>query len=108
MSQPLIRRRAEGDLNALPATLHPVLRRVYAARGVVESDLPLELKNLVPPSRLKGIDAACALLEDALRRQRKIVIAGDYDADGATSTALAMLVLIGGGLLYIFKRRGFF
>lgn len=93
MSSPLIRRRAAGDLGALPASLHPVLRRVYAARGVVESDLPLELKNLVPPSRLKGIDAACALLEDALRRQRKIVIAGDYDADGATSTALAMLVL---------------
>jgi len=93
VSQPIIRQRALGDINALPATLHPVLRRVYAARGVVESDLPLELKNLVPPSLLKGIDAACALLEDALRRQRMIVIAGDYDADGATSTALAMLAL---------------
>jgi len=93
VSQPRIRQRVMGDINALPATLHPVLRRVYAARGVVESDLPLELKNLVPPSLLKGIDAACVLLEDALRRQRKIVIAGDYDADGATSTVLAMLAL---------------
>lgn len=90
---PIIRQRPAGDLNALPVSLHPVLRRVYAARGVAESDLPLELKNLLPPSLLKGIDAAVALLEDALRRQRKIVIAGDYDADGATSTALALLAL---------------
>lgn len=90
---PSIRQRPVGDANALPASLHPVLRRVYAARGVSESDLPLELKNLLPPSLLKGIDAAVALLEDALRRQRKIVIAGDYDADGATSTTLAMLAL---------------
>jgi single-stranded-DNA-specific exonuclease len=93
MVAPLIRQRSPGNLDALPAALHPVLRRVYAARGVVESDLPLDLKNLLPPSLLKGIDAACTLLEDALRRQRRIVIAGDYDADGATSTALALLAL---------------
>ncbi|MGH8460670.1 MAG: single-stranded-DNA-specific exonuclease RecJ [Stenotrophobium sp.] len=93
MSAPLIRRRAAGRVDALPATLHPVLRRVYAARGVVESDLPLELKHLLPPALLMGATAACALLEDALRRQRKIVIAGDYDADGATSVALALRAL---------------
>ena len=89
----VIRQRAPGDVAALPADLHPVLRRVYAARGVSESDLALELKRLLPPDRLKGIDAATALLEDALRRQRRIVIAGDYDADGATSTALGLLAL---------------
>jgi single-stranded-DNA-specific exonuclease len=93
MSAVLIRRRAPGQPEALPADLNPVLRRVYAARGVTESELPLELKHLLPPSLLKGIDAAVALLEQALREQRRIVIAGDYDADGATSTALALLAL---------------
>ncbi|MGH8540217.1 MAG: single-stranded-DNA-specific exonuclease RecJ [Stenotrophobium sp.] len=88
-----MRRRACPNADALPASLHPVLRRIYAARGVTESELPLELKHLLPPKALKGIAAAVALLEDALRRGRCIVIAGDYDADGATSTTLAVLAL---------------
>jgi single-stranded-DNA-specific exonuclease len=93
VSTPQIRRRAPGQPEALPADLNPVLRRVYAARGVTKSELPLELKHLLAPSLLKGIDAAVALLEQALRERRRIVIAGDYDADGATSTALATLAL---------------
>ena len=76
----------------LPATLHPALRRVYANRGVRAEELSLELKSLLPP-QLLGIDAACSLLEDAIRARRKIVIAGDYDADGATATALGILGL---------------
>ncbi|MFW1836889.1 DHH family phosphoesterase, partial [Acinetobacter baumannii] len=52
----------------------------------------LKLKNLLAPE-LKGLDAAVALMEQAIDEQKKIVIVGDYDADGATSTALMMLVL---------------
>jgi single-stranded-DNA-specific exonuclease len=91
--QPLIRRRAPGNPDSLPSTLHPVLRRIYASRGVQIQELGWELKSLLPPAALRGVPQACALLESALRDQRKIVIAGDYDADGATGTALAMLGL---------------
>lgn len=93
MSDPVIRRRAAGDPAALPDTLSPVLRRLYAARGVSAAQLSLDLAQLLPPQTLKGIDAAAALLQQALAQQSRIVVAGDYDADGATSTALAVLAL---------------
>lgn len=90
---PVVRRRPAGRPDSLPESLHPVLRRVYASRGVTESDLALDLKHLLPPARLLGIEAATALLEAAIRENRKIVIAGDYDADGATACALGLLAL---------------
>ncbi len=71
-----------------------MLRRAYAARGVTAAaDLPLELRALLPPSGLTGIDAASELLMAAILAQKRIVIAGDYDADGATATAVALLGL---------------
>jgi len=69
-----------------------VLRRIYAARGVMQHQ-PLELKLLLPPAGLLGIEAAADILADAIARQRRIIIAGDYDADGATATAVAVLGL---------------
>lgn len=90
---PQIRRRRSGNPEVLPDTLHPVLRRVYAARGVAASELALGLKQLLPPTQLKGIDQAAALLADAILNRRKIIIAGDYDADGATGCALGLLAL---------------
>src|SRR5258708_217939 len=90
---PSIRRRPVGDSERLPSSLHRGLRRVYASRGVGSSELDLELRTLLPPSQLRGVDAASAILEDAIRNDRKIVIAGDYDADGATGTALGVLGL---------------
>lgn len=56
-----------------------------------EQELELKLKNLLAPA-LKGLDAAVSLIDQAIDEQ-KIVIVGDYDADGATSTALMVLVL---------------
>lgn len=89
-----IRRRPSGDTSQLPAELHPVLRRVYAARGVSGADqLALELRYLLPPQTLLGIEPAAALLADAIAQQLRIIIAGDYDADGATATAVATLGL---------------
>jgi single-stranded-DNA-specific exonuclease len=89
----LIRARTAVESGTFPQGLHPVLRRVYAARGVQPAQLSLELKQLLPPTALLGIDRACAVLLDAIRAGEGIVIAGDYDADGATGTALAVLGL---------------
>ncbi|HEX4896061.1 MAG TPA: single-stranded-DNA-specific exonuclease RecJ [Solimonas sp.] len=88
-----VRRRASGDPGALPPQLHPVLRRVYAARGVDAGALTLDLRDLLPPHSLRGLDAAVDLLRSALHDGRRIVIAGDYDADGATGCAVGVLGL---------------
>ena len=74
--------------------LPPLLRRLYAARGVSsDAELAYTLKHLASPLELRGIDRAVALLSDAIARQQKVLILGDFDADGATSTAVAMLGL---------------
>ena len=69
------------------------IAEILARRGVQsEQELELKLKHLLPPS-LKGLDTAVELIDQAIDQQQKIVIIGDYDADGATSTALMVLVL---------------
>ena len=86
-----LRRRNAVDQHQLPVSLHPVLQRVYAARGLCDAaQLRLEPDCLLPPSGLLGIHAAAALLEQAIVRQQKIIIAADYDADGATACAVAL------------------
>jgi single-stranded-DNA-specific exonuclease len=88
---PKLRRRPTGASDALPATLHPVLRRVYAARGVLQADeLALDLRRLLPVSTLDGIGQATAVLLEHLARGSRILVVGDFDADGATSTALVV------------------
>jgi single-stranded-DNA-specific exonuclease len=88
---PAIRRRPPAPADGLPASLHPVLRRVYAARGVADAaDLALELRHLLPVGTLDGIDGAVQLLREHLDRGSRILVVGDFDADGATSTALVM------------------
>lgn len=69
------------------------IAEILARRGVQsEQELELKLKHLLAPS-LKGLDTAVELIDQAIDQQQKIVIIGDYDADGATSTALMILVL---------------
>jgi len=71
--------------------LHPVLRRIYAARGIVSpADVDHSLDGLLRTDTLSGLDAATALLAAALREDRRIVIVADFDADGATSCAVAI------------------
>lgn len=86
-----IRRRPAGaslDLGGL----HPVLRRVYAARGVSRSEeLDLSLERLLPVSSLEGVEAAVRLL--SMHRQGRVLVVGDFDADGATSSALVVRAL---------------
>jgi len=73
---------------------HPLLARIYAARGVVaEAELDLGLSGLLPYRDLKGIEKAVGLLATALQRQQRILIVGDFDVDGATSCALAARAL---------------
>jgi len=77
---------APGDL---PASLHPVLKRVYGARGVRGAeDLELGLDRLLPVSSLGGMASAVDLLLRCHRDGRRVLVVGDFDADGATSTAL--------------------
>ena len=86
-----IRRRETGGAVTLPGDLHPLLKRLYANRGVNEAeDLDLGLARLIPVSRLGGIDAAVSLLCEHFGRGSRIVVVGDFDADGATSTALVV------------------
>jgi single-stranded-DNA-specific exonuclease len=89
--KPRIERRAASIKGNWPDTVHPVLRRVYAARGI-ESPVEIEhrLAALLAPQTLGGLDRACELIEAALRAEARIVIVGDFDADGATGTAIAI------------------
>ncbi|MBL8297330.1 MAG: single-stranded-DNA-specific exonuclease RecJ [Rhodanobacteraceae bacterium] len=95
-----IQRRSVPATVGWSAAVHPVLQRIYAARGVVSpQDVEHRLTRLLPPQRLAGLEATCTLLEQALRAQQRIVVVGDFDADGATGTAVAVrgLRLLGAG-----------
>ncbi|MEO7014347.1 MAG: single-stranded-DNA-specific exonuclease RecJ [Dokdonella sp.] len=71
--------------------MHPVLRRVYAARGIVDcAQIEHRLAAMASPAALGGIEAACELLATAIRENRRIVVVGDFDCDGATGTAVAV------------------
>lgn len=73
--------------------LPPLLANILARRGVQsEHELELKLKHLLAP-KMKGLGQAIDLIDHAIDAQHKIVIVGDYDADGATSTALMILAL---------------
>ncbi|MBK1872836.1 MULTISPECIES: single-stranded-DNA-specific exonuclease RecJ [Marinobacter] len=74
--------------------LPPILRRLYSARGVTsDAQLSYTLKHLASPFELRGIDRAVELLADAIAQNQRVLVLGDFDADGATSTAVAMLGL---------------
>ena len=74
--------------------LHPLLARLYAARGIDDrSELEYELKALLPPIGMKGITEAAELLADAIEADANILIVGDYDCDGATATAVGVRAL---------------
>ncbi|MFU8797844.1 MAG: single-stranded-DNA-specific exonuclease RecJ [Gammaproteobacteria bacterium] len=73
---------------------HPVLARVYAARGISSADqIERGFENLLPWQSLSGISQAVACLYEALKNKQSILVVGDFDADGATSSALAVSAL---------------
>ena len=76
------------------ASLPKALKQIYANRGVDSlNDISLPLNQLLPPSALKGAQEAAEMLADAIEFQASVVIVGDFDADGATSCALAVSLL---------------
>lgn len=88
--------------------VHPVLARVYAARGLSTArELASELNALIAPSGLLHIDAAASYLTDAIAARKKLVIVADYDCDGATACAVGLrgLRLLGAQVDYIVPNR---
>lgn len=86
----IVRRQAKAK-SQLPDTTHPLIKRVLANRAITQAQqIDYSLKHLHDPYLLKGMDQAVERLWQALQQQEKIVIAGDFDADGATSVALLM------------------
>ena len=90
----IVRRPAVPAAMDFPAELHPVLARLYAARHLVSAQqLQNTLDHLEPPARLKGMEVAIPLLVSMLEQGKHILIVADFDADGATSCALAVRAL---------------
>ena len=89
-----LRRREAVDGVDLPADLPPLLQRLYASRGVRSAqELERGVKGMLPWSQLTGVEKAVEILYGAFKQGLHIVVVGDFDADGATSTALSVLAL---------------
>ncbi|HFJ2033515.1 TPA: single-stranded-DNA-specific exonuclease RecJ [Salmonella enterica subsp. enterica serovar Saintpaul] len=87
-----LRRREADETAELPADLPPLLRRLYASRGVRSArELERSVKGMLPWQQLSGINNAVEILYNAFREGTRIIVVGDFDADGATSTALSVL-----------------
>src|SRR5690606_21005892 len=88
---PRIRRRASSPGAGWPDTVPPLLRRIYAGRGIQDPALARpRLAQLPPPDGLGGVVEAVRLLADAIARDTRILVVGDFDADGATACAVAV------------------
>ncbi|MFT5420466.1 MAG: single-stranded-DNA-specific exonuclease [Candidatus Endobugula sp.] len=95
---PTISRR-QCDPSQFSDAVHPLLQRIFSARGVhADHEIDYRLNNLLPPSTLKGLPEATELLMAAVQEQQRVLIVGDFDADGATSCALSLLALRAMGL----------
>ena len=90
----IINRPYEPEQSKFSDDVSPFLQKIFQSRGLFsDSDLNLNLTQLPSPDKLLGLDTAVGQLVDALEMQKKILIVGDFDADGATSSALMMLAL---------------
>ncbi len=105
----IVRRVVPEAAHALAAAgVHPVLARVFAARGIAAaSDLDASLATLPSFATMKGIDAAAVRLADAIAKRERIVIVADYDADGATACAVGMrgLAAMGADVQFLVPNR---
>ncbi|EKO3799246.1 TPA: single-stranded-DNA-specific exonuclease RecJ [Vibrio harveyi] len=89
-----IQRRPEPDLSLLPDSIPPILKRIYINRGITDvAQLETSARGLHSYQQLGGIDQAVELLFQAINEQKRIIVVGDFDADGATSSALSVLAL---------------
>ncbi|WGV99880.1 single-stranded-DNA-specific exonuclease RecJ [Vibrio sp. YMD68] len=89
-----IRRRPDVDLSLLAEPMDPLLKKIYLNRGIRSAkQLDKTAKALHSYQKLDGIQLAVELLFDAIKHNQRIIIVGDFDADGATSSALSVLAL---------------
>ncbi|MGG2045221.1 single-stranded-DNA-specific exonuclease RecJ [Burkholderia gladioli] len=109
MTRLVTRQASPADAEALARHgLHPVLARLYAARGVTcPEDIETALARLVPPASLKGCEDAAVLLADALAARKRMLVVADYDCDGATACAVAVrgLRMLGASIDYLVPNR---
>ncbi|MDG1693761.1 MAG: single-stranded-DNA-specific exonuclease RecJ [Porticoccaceae bacterium] len=90
----IVNRSCDLDKATFSAATAPLLQRIYQSRGLnSDADLSLSLSNLPSPDLMLGLDTAVEHLVDVLKANQRIVIVGDFDADGATSSALMVLAL---------------
>jgi len=100
MRKTIIKRQVDDVIvtKLIEAGVSPLLARLYAARGVKDADaLSASLNQIIPPNQLTNSAAMAKLLADAIADKKKILIVGDYDADGATATAVAVKGLLSMG-----------
>ncbi|MFM2653904.1 single-stranded-DNA-specific exonuclease RecJ [Vibrio owensii] len=89
-----IQRRPEPDLSLLPDSIPAILKRIYINRGITDvAQLETSARGLHSYQQLGGIDKAVELLFQAIDEKKRIIVVGDFDADGATSSALSVLAL---------------
>ncbi|HCE1906432.1 single-stranded-DNA-specific exonuclease RecJ [Vibrio parahaemolyticus] len=89
-----IQRRPEPDLSLLPDSIPLILKRIYINRGITDiAQLETSARGLHSYQKLGGIEQAVELLFQAIQEQKRIIVVGDFDADGATSSALSVLAL---------------
>lgn len=94
MPKTIVTRHPQAAENRLPPDLHPVLRRIYACRGVEDGQaLNLGLDALLPVELMTGADEAAQIIAGHMEKDGRILVIGDFDCDGATSTALSVLAL---------------
>ncbi|KAF1028798.1 MAG: Single-stranded-DNA-specific exonuclease RecJ [Burkholderia plantarii] len=109
MTRIVTRPPAPADADALARHgLHPVLARLYAARGVTSpEDIETTLARLLPPGGMKGCEEAAVLLADTLLANKRMLVVADYDCDGATACAVAVrgLRMLGATIDYLVPNR---
>jgi single-stranded-DNA-specific exonuclease len=89
--QEIRRRSVVGGVTGWPEGTSEVIQRVYAARGIeVPDQIELRLAKMISPTLLGGLPKACELLAEAILQNNRITIAGDYDCDGATGSAVGV------------------
>src|SRR5688572_27541675 len=94
MKKKIIRREFQEQDAALLDDLHPILRRIFVNRNVrTAKELDFNFESLLPYQDLLGIEDAVQLLTEAITQNQRILIVGDFDADGATSTTVAVRAL---------------
>lgn len=91
MKKKILRRSLPPEAATFDQELHPLLKRIYQARGLSSSEeLERRLERLLPYEGLASLEKAVVILAEAVMKQEKVLVVGDFDADGATSTAVAI------------------